>query len=88
MVVPAVPYRGIQPFRFADHPIFFARERETRQLIRLVDVYRGVFLYADSGDGKSSLVNVREVCQLIGTGLSRSDWEQYAPGIPYRDSCA
>jgi hypothetical protein len=56
-VVPAVPFRGIQPFRYADHEIFFARERETRQLARLVDVYRGVFLYGDSGNGKSSLVN-------------------------------
>ncbi|MDP8907966.1 MAG: hypothetical protein M3N47_02365, partial [Chloroflexota bacterium] len=57
VVVPAVPYRGIQPFRYVDHPIFFAREHATRQLIRLVDVYRGVFLYGDSGNGKSSLVN-------------------------------
>ncbi len=55
--MPAVPYRGIQPFRYADHAIFFARETETRKLARLVDVYRGVFLYGDSGNGKSSLVN-------------------------------
>jgi WD40 repeat protein len=55
--LPATPYRGIQPFRYADHAIFFAREDETRQLARLVDVYRGVFLYGASGDGKSSLIN-------------------------------
>jgi len=30
---------------------------ETRLLANLVDVYRGVFLYGDSGSGKSSLVN-------------------------------
>jgi hypothetical protein len=52
-----IPYRGIRPFRYADHAIFFAREHETRLLARLVDVYRGVFLYGDSGNGKSSLVN-------------------------------
>jgi WD40 repeat protein len=52
-----MPYRGIQPFRYADHAIFFAREDETRRLGRLVDVYRGVFLYGASGNGKSSLVN-------------------------------
>ncbi|MEA2130437.1 MAG: hypothetical protein QOJ85_3328, partial [Solirubrobacteraceae bacterium] len=55
--MPAIPYRGIQPFRYADHAIFFAREDETRLLTSLVAVYRGVFLYGDSGNGKSSLVN-------------------------------
>ena len=54
---PAIPYRGIAPFRYADHAIFFAREEETRQLASLVTVYRGVFLYGDSGNGKSSLIN-------------------------------
>jgi WD40 repeat protein len=57
VAVPATPYRGIRPFRYADHAIFFAREEETRQLASLVAVYRGVFLYGDSGNGKSSLVN-------------------------------
>ena len=54
---PAVPYRGIQPFRYEDHGIFFARGEETRLLTSLVAVYRGVFLYGASGNGKSSLVN-------------------------------
>ena len=57
VAVPAIPYRGIQPFRYADHAIFFAREEETRLLASLVAVYRGVFLYGDSGNGKSSLIN-------------------------------
>jgi hypothetical protein len=56
-VLPALPYRGIQPYRYADHPIFFAREEEIRDLLRLVVVYRGVMLYGDSGAGKSSLIN-------------------------------
>ncbi|HUR85202.1 MAG TPA: WD40 repeat domain-containing protein [Solirubrobacteraceae bacterium] len=47
----------MQPFRFADHAIFFAREDETRRLSSLVAVYRGVMLYGDSGTGKSSLIN-------------------------------
>ena len=55
--IPAIPYRGIQPFRFADHAIFFAREEEARRLASLVAVYRGVLLYGDSGTGKSSLIN-------------------------------
>jgi WD40 repeat protein len=28
-----------------------------------------------------------EVCTLVGTGLSRTEWAQYASGIPYRESC-
>jgi WD40 repeat protein len=57
VAVPATPYRGIHPFRYADHAIFFAREEETRLLASLAAVYRGVFLYGDSGSGKSSLVS-------------------------------
>jgi WD40 repeat protein len=55
--VPKTPYRGILPFLYGDHPIFFARERETRDLIRHTVIYRGVFLYGESGAGKSSLIN-------------------------------
>ena len=39
---PRLPYRGIRPFRYVDHAIFFAREDETRHLASLVAVYRGV----------------------------------------------
>ena len=30
----------------------------------------------------------RQIGRLVGTGLSRSEWAQYAPGIPYRTSCS
>ena len=55
--VTRLPYRGIQPYRYADHLIFFARDEEARDLLRLVVVYRAVMLYGDSGSGKSSLIN-------------------------------
>jgi WD40 repeat protein len=29
-----------------------------------------------------------EVCNLVGNGLSRIEWTQYATGIPYRQSCS
>jgi WD40 repeat protein len=57
VAIPAVPFRGIHPFRYIDHPIFFAREEETHRLVSLISVYRGVMLYGDSGSGKSSLIN-------------------------------
>jgi len=68
-VVPAVPYRGIQSFRYVDHAIFFAREEETRRLASLVAVYRGVMLYGDSGNGKSSLINAGLLPDVIGLGF-------------------
>jgi len=67
--VPAIPYRGIQPFRYEDHAIFFAREIEARVLASLVTAYRGVFLYGDSGNGKSSLVNAGLLPQTNELGL-------------------
>src|ERR1700733_10924850 len=54
--LPKVPFRGLSPFRFIDHSIFFARESEMQKLLRLITVYRAVLLYGDSGTGKSSLV--------------------------------
>lgn len=54
---PDAPYRGIESYRFADRPIFFARENEVRKLLRAVTIYRGVLLYGTTGAGKSSLIN-------------------------------
>jgi WD40 repeat protein len=28
-----------------------------------------------------------DICNLVGTGLSRAEWKQYAPGIDYRPVC-
>ena len=28
-----------------------------------------------------------EVCSLAVSGLSKAEWEQYAAGVPYRNSC-
>ena len=67
--VPSVPYRGIHPFRYVDHAIFFARDEETRRLANLVSVYRGVLLYGDSGSGKSSLVNAGLIPEAIRLGF-------------------
>src|SRR5204862_5994252 len=54
---PGQPYRGLEPFGFADTGILAAREAEIERLVRLVTMYRGVLLYGESGSGKSSLVS-------------------------------
>lgn len=68
--IPAIPFRGIHPFRYVDHAIFFAREEETHQLMSLVTVYRGVMLYGDSGSGKSSVLNAGLMPEAIRLGFA------------------
>jgi hypothetical protein len=67
---PSSPYRGIEPFRYVDQAIFFARNDETRKLLRYVTIYRGVLLYSDSGTGKSSLINAGLVPAAISEGYT------------------
>jgi uncharacterized protein YjbI with pentapeptide repeats len=55
--LPEQPYRGIEPFRYIDQPIFFARTEEISKLLRYISIFRGVLFYGDSGSGKSSLIN-------------------------------
>ncbi|HYR08348.1 MAG TPA: hypothetical protein VEQ60_11285 [Longimicrobium sp.] len=68
--LPAVPYRGIEAFRLVDEDLLFARENDSRRLIRSVTVYRGVLLYGDSGVGKSSIVNAGLLPEAIREGLA------------------
>ena len=55
--LPSAPYRGIEPFRFVDQPIFSGRTDEVRKLVRLITIYRGISFYGESGAGKSSVIN-------------------------------
>lgn len=66
---PSEPYRGINHFRFVDHPIFFARQRETLELLRCVMIFKGVILFGGSGSGKSSLMNAGLLTQIIEMGF-------------------
>jgi WD40 repeat protein len=68
-VLPRIPYRGIESFRYSDHEIFFARDREARELLRFVVVYRGVLLYGESGAGKSSLINAGLIPAVTSEGF-------------------
>lgn len=63
------PYPGIEPFSYAARDVFFAREVDARSLIRLSVMYRGVLLFAESGIGKSSLINSRLIPLAKGEGL-------------------
>lgn len=54
---PLRPYVGPRPFTRSEQNIFFGREQEVRRLSALVGAYATVLLYAQSGAGKSSLIN-------------------------------
>ncbi len=64
------PYPGISPFSYAHRDVFFAREAEVRKLARLIVLHRETLLYADSGTGKSSLINAGIIPAAMKEGLS------------------
>ena len=63
------PYVGPRPFSQADAGRFFGREREARDLTALVVSQRLTLFYAQSGAGKSSLLNARIIPTLRGEGF-------------------
>lgn len=54
-----VPYVGPRPFEREHEKIFFARNREANILVSLISSHCDVLLYAESGAGKTSLVNAK-----------------------------
>jgi WD40 repeat protein len=53
------PYVGPRPFEREHAKLFFGRNREANELVSLIISHTEVLLYAQSGAGKSSLVNAR-----------------------------
>jgi tetratricopeptide (TPR) repeat protein len=51
------PYIGPRPFEQEDRDFFFGRDCEAGELISLVFAHRALLLYAQSGAGKTSLLN-------------------------------
>ncbi len=60
------PYVGPRTFTRQERDRFFGRELEARELLALVISERLVLFYAQSGAGKSSLLNTRLIPQLQG----------------------
>jgi WD40 repeat protein len=55
------PYVGPRPFEREHATLFFGRDREANELVSLIISHTEVLLYAQSGAGKSSLVNARVI---------------------------
>lgn len=63
------PYIGPRTFNKDEADLFFGRENEAQALTSLVASERLVLFYAQSGAGKSSLINTRLIPQLEDMGF-------------------
>ena len=64
------PYVGPRTFSHAQYRLFFGRDREARDLLARVVSERLLLFYAQSGAGKSSLINARLIPGLQGEGFA------------------
>jgi len=58
------PYVGPRPFQPEEQSLFFGRDRETEELLALLVAHPVVLFYAQSGAGKTSLLNARLIPRL------------------------
>ena len=63
------PYIGPRPYELKEKDRFFGRDRESRDLLSLVLSERLVLFYAQSGAGKTSLINTRLIPGLKDAGF-------------------
>lgn len=68
------PYLGLSPFSRAEKELFFGRDDEADELCSRIKANKFVFLYAQSGAGKTSLLNARiqDLLEADGFKLLRS----------------
>lgn len=79
----ANPYLGPRPFDKSDAYRFFGRDREVSELYSLVAAHRTVLLYAQSGAGKTSLLNAGLIPALERGDPVREPWSRAsAAGMP------
>lgn len=65
---PANPYVGPKTFQADQWELYFGRSREARELLSLLIARRLVLFYAQSGAGKSSLINASLIRDLDQQG--------------------
>ncbi|NBD35411.1 MAG: hypothetical protein GVY30_05375, partial [Chloroflexi bacterium] len=58
------PYVGPRPYERQDRQNFYGRDREARELLSLILSAREVLFYAESGAGKTSLLNAKIIPEL------------------------
>jgi hypothetical protein len=63
------PYIGPQPFQQEDESLFFGRNTESNELFSFIFAHRALLLYAQSGAGKTSLMNASVIPKLRNEGF-------------------
>jgi WD40 repeat protein len=63
------PYIGPRPYERGDRQNFFGRDRDARDLVGLILAEREVLFYAQSGAGKTSLLNAQVIPTLEDEGF-------------------
>src|SRR3972149_1505547 len=81
------PYVGPRPYDRKDRNQFFGRTREARDLLSLILAERVVLFYAQSGAGKTSLLNTQIIPALEGEGFHALPvvrvGSDLPPGVPH-----
>jgi len=76
------PYPGPRPFKSEEQRFFFGRDRETSELSSLISAHREVVVYAQSGAGKSSLLNAALIPKLSNEDLDVLPTARVGGNIP------
>jgi len=63
------PYKGTDSYQFEDSPLFFGRVREEREMASLFLKGQLCILHAQSGAGKTSILNARVIPRIEETGI-------------------
>jgi YVTN family beta-propeller protein len=63
------PYVGPRAFEPEDKELFFGRSQETEELVSLIFAHPVVLVYAESGAGKTSLLNAQVIPTLEKSGF-------------------
>lgn len=64
------PYKGPNSYKVEDADLFFGRDREAEQLVAKILSSRFTLVHAQSGAGKTSLLNARIIPELEARGWS------------------
>src|SRR4051812_46695227 len=62
------PYKGIDNYKSHDASMFFGRDAESEQVVARILASRATLLHAQSGAGKTSLLNARVIPMLESRG--------------------